>query len=171
MTQFLPAWIFSVFVPAYGCCAICLGLRANPFSSKGGIPGVKEGQTGSEKVMRNTRWHHGRKSNFAQLHHARRMVRVREVPLLNWSIAFFSVHFDFSHFFSCSNTTPPKLLLSLIFCDPRLRLLIRLRPRVIQVSAFPPLPFFFLNGWNVLYRLLSFSSFCSIFVLFCFCFL
>jgi hypothetical protein len=49
MTQFLPARIFSVFVLVYGCYAICLGLRANPFGFQTGIPGVKEDQTGYEK--------------------------------------------------------------------------------------------------------------------------
>ena len=49
MTQFLPARIFSVFVPIYGCCAICLGLRASPFGFQTGIPRVKEDRIGYEK--------------------------------------------------------------------------------------------------------------------------
>jgi cellulose synthase/poly-beta-1,6-N-acetylglucosamine synthase-like glycosyltransferase len=44
----------------------------------------------------------------------------------------------------------------LFSCDPRLRLTIRQRLRVIQVSIFRSLPFFLvLNSWNVLHWLLS----------------
>ena len=77
-------------------------------------------------------------------------------PTLKWPISLFSA-ISLS-FFTFLVWTPilPFSLLSLISCDPGLRLTIRLRLRVIQVSAFPLLPFFsVLNRWNVLYWLLS----------------
>ena len=59
MTRFLPAWIFSIPVPAYGSQATRLSLRANPFGFQTDIPGVEEDWTGREKVARGLRWSFG----------------------------------------------------------------------------------------------------------------
>ena len=84
----------------------------------------------------------------------------------DWPFCFIFCFFS-SLFYS--DPTSPQPLLLLISCDPELRLTIRLRQRVIQVSIFPSLPFFLvLNGWNVLHLLLSLYVFCFFLVHFCF---
>uniref|UniRef100_A0A2N9F8D0 Aminotransferase-like plant mobile domain-containing protein n=1 Tax=Fagus sylvatica TaxID=28930 RepID=A0A2N9F8D0_FAGSY len=45
MTRFLPARIFSVCVLGYGCCAVRLGLRANPSGVQMDIPRVEKDRT------------------------------------------------------------------------------------------------------------------------------
>jgi hypothetical protein len=56
MTRFLPARIFSVFVPTYDHRAIRLGLRADPSGLQKGIPGIEENRMGCEKASRGSRW-------------------------------------------------------------------------------------------------------------------
>ena len=51
MTQFLPARIFLVFVLSYGCCAVCLDLRASPSGVQMDIPRVEKDRAGYEEVV------------------------------------------------------------------------------------------------------------------------
>ena len=59
MTQFLPAWIFSVSVLGYGCCAVRLGLRASPSGVQMDIPRVKKDRTRCEEAVRGSKGRFG----------------------------------------------------------------------------------------------------------------
>ena len=55
MTRFLPAWIFSVSVIGYGCCAVRLGLRASPSEVQIDISRVEKDRTRCEEVVRGSK--------------------------------------------------------------------------------------------------------------------
>jgi hypothetical protein len=55
MTRFLPARIFSVCVLGYGCCAVCLGLRANPSGVQMDIPRVEKDRTRCGEAVRGSK--------------------------------------------------------------------------------------------------------------------
>ena len=55
MTRFLPAWIFSVSVLGYGCCAVHLDLRASPSRAQMDISRVEKDWTRCEEAVRGSK--------------------------------------------------------------------------------------------------------------------
>jgi hypothetical protein len=99
MTRFLPAQIFSVSVLAYGCRAVCLGLRASPFGVQIDVPGVGEDRTGCEKVARGSKWQLGAKvETRAASWRAARDVPARGPTLKRAARPFFFIFGFFSPF-------------------------------------------------------------------------
>ena len=123
MTRFLPAWIFSVSVLAYGCRAVHLGSRANPFEVQMDVPGVEEDWTGYEEAV------HGSKGRFGawqgtcpwrvMMPRAARDDATRGPTFILAARSFSLISSFFLSFFSLDPTSP-LLALLLISRYPRL---------------------------------------------------
>jgi hypothetical protein len=59
MTRFLPARIFSISVLSYGCCAVCLGSRANPSGVQMDILRVEKDRARYEEAVRGSKGRFG----------------------------------------------------------------------------------------------------------------
>ena len=55
MTRFLPAWILSISVLAYGYRAVRLSSHASPSGVQMDIPGLREDRTGCENTVRGSK--------------------------------------------------------------------------------------------------------------------
>ena len=101
------------------------------------------------------------------------MVSPREVPLLKGPIGFFSLYFRFFLFLFWSDSLSVLASFLAHISRSRTPFAYPFAPmRYISKCLSIPTTFFFfffffpvLNGWNVLHQLLSFLSFCSLFVL------